>query len=113
MLYVLSDAFTVDLHCSLKSCRTISSTEDGYLRFLEVARLRCVIAADLVIERWGRGGAEAVGLRGGQELYSCGNQASLVPHGQQGIMVLLPQAPGDGRHPISVVLDLLFPLFDL
>lgn len=61
------------------------------LRFLQVTRLCCLIAADLVIDGWG--GGEAVRLGGGQELYRRGNQASLVPHGQQGIMVLLPQVP--------------------
>lgn len=64
------------------------------LRFLQVTWLCCVVAADLMIDGWGRGGGEAVGIRGGQELYSCGNQASLVSHSQQGITVLLPQAPG-------------------
>lgn len=69
-------------------------TEDMYLavrlRFLQVTWLCCLVAADLVID--GRGGGKAVRLGGGQELYRRGNQASLVPHGQQGIMVLLPQA---------------------
>lgn len=40
-----------------------------------------------------RGRMEAAGLRGGQELYCCRNQTSLVPHGQQDVVVLLPQAP--------------------
>lgn len=68
-------------------------TEDTYLAvsFLQVTWLCCLVAADLVIDGWG--GGEAVRLGGGQELYRRGNQASLVPHGQQGIMVLLPQAP--------------------
>lgn len=81
------------------------------LRLLQVTRLCCLVAADLVIDRWG--GGEAVGLGGGQELYCRGNQAGLVPHGQQGIMVLLPQAPRERGCCVSVVLDLLFPLFDL
>jgi len=81
------------------------------VRFLQVTRLRCVAAADLVID--GGGGGEAVGLGGGQELYRRGNQASLVPHGQQGIMVLLPQVPGERGGCVSVVLDLLFPLLHL
>lgn len=61
------------------------------VRFLQVTWLCCLVAADLVIDGWG--GGETVRLGGGQELYRRGNQASLVPHGQQGIMVLLPQAP--------------------
>lgn len=56
------------------------------LRFVQVTRLCCLVAADFTIDGGRRG--EAVGLGGGQELYGRGNQASLVPHGQQGIVVL-------------------------
>lgn len=81
------------------------------VRFLRVTRLCCLVAADLVID--GRGGGEAVRLRGGQELNRRGNQASLVPHGQQGIVVLLPQVPSERGGCVSVVLDLLLPFLDL
>lgn len=60
------------------------------VRLLRDTWLCCLIAADLVID--GRGCIEAVRLRGGQELYCSGNQASLVPHGQQDLMVLEAQA---------------------
>ncbi|TNN48605.1 hypothetical protein EYF80_041192 [Liparis tanakae] len=54
------------------------------LRFLQVTGLRCLVAADLVVE--GRGG--------GQQLDRRGNQAGLVPNGQQGVVVLVPQGVG-------------------
>lgn len=78
------------------------------LRFLQVTRLCCLIAADLVIQRGRGGGGQAVGLGGGQQMYGSGNQTSLVPHGQQGITVLLPQVPRERSRCLSVVLDLLF-----
>lgn len=81
------------------------------LRLLHVTWLCCLIAADLVIDGWGR--IEAVRLRGGQELYCRGNQTSLVPHGQQDIMVLLPRAPREEGCCISTVLYLLFLFFNL
>lgn len=95
------------------SRKSTHRTEDGYLavRFLQVTWLRCLVAADLVIDGWGC--IEAVRLGGGQELYCRGNQASLVPHGQQDIMVLLPQAPRERCNCVSHVVCLIFPFFDL
>lgn len=81
------------------------------LRLLHITWLCCLVVADLVIDGWGR--IEAVRLRGGQKLYCRGNQTSLVPHGQQDIMVLLPGAPGGEGCRISTVLYLLFLFFNL
>lgn len=93
------------------TCLGLKNKQSWYLavrlRFLQVTRLCCLIAADLVIQGR-RGGGQAAGLGGGQQLYSSGNQTSLIPHGQQGITVLLPQAPRERGRCISVVLNLLF-----
>lgn len=72
--------------------------------FLLFTWLCCLVVADFVVD--GRGGGEAGGLGGGEELYRRGDQTSLVPHGQQGIMVLLPQAPRDGGCRVGAVLHL-------
>lgn len=103
----------MDVYCTLSvPCDTFRADRGrAYLavrlRFLQVTRLCCLIAAGLVIQRSRGGWGQAIGLGGGQELYSGGNQTSLVPHGQQGIALLLPQAPSEGSSCISVVLNLL------
>lgn len=62
----------------------------------------------------GRGGVEAAGLWGGEELDGRGNQPSLVPHGQEDFAVPLAQAAWErGRGGVRGVLHLLLPLSDL